>query len=127
MPSRSETLLERIEEKARRGNRGDPIGTVAFYGPDDQVASKLVVGISPNPSAGVSETMKWTSPSDVRKDAAVLADALRFLAEKQVRSVVMTAGIFGCPHEEGIDYPEGGSCDVCPFWKGRKHDGRLIE
>jgi hypothetical protein len=23
------------------------------------------------------------------------------------------------PAEEGIDYPEGETCPLCPFWKGR--------
>jgi hypothetical protein len=25
-------------------------------------------------------------------------------------------GLFGCPHEEGIDYPDGETCPQCPFW-----------
>jgi hypothetical protein len=119
MPTRAQTLLQRIEQKALRGHRGDPIGTVAFYGPDDQRASKLVVGISPDPNAGITETKKWFSEADVREDANILEEALGFLASSNVRSVVMTAGIFGCPHEEGIDYPEGESCEACPFWKDR--------
>jgi hypothetical protein len=36
-----------------------------------------------------------------------------------VKSVVMPDRIIGCPHEEGIDYPEGESCPQCPFWEGR--------
>jgi hypothetical protein len=117
MPRRAETLLGRIEEKARRGHRGDPIGTVAFYGPDDQCATKLVVGISPNPADGITETRKWLSE---------LEEALAFLAEKDVRSVVMTAGVFGCPHEAGVDFPEGEACPHCPYWNGRERDVPLI-
>ena len=30
-----------------------------------------------------------------------------------------TDGLIGCPHEEGIDYPEGKSCPQCPYWAGR--------
>jgi hypothetical protein len=119
MANRSEILLRRLEDKARRGHRGDPVGTVAFYGPDDKLAVKLVVGISPNPLVGVTETKKWFTEGDVREDAGVLEEALAFLTESEVRSVVMTAGVFGCPHEEGIDYPEGTSCEACPYWKDR--------
>ena len=25
----------------------------------------------------------------------------------------------GCPHEEGVDYPEGQICPQCPFWAHR--------
>jgi hypothetical protein len=28
----------------------------------------------------------------------------------------MVEKIFGCPHEEGIDYPEGEKCPYCPYW-----------
>ncbi|HEX4351946.1 MAG TPA: hypothetical protein VHZ95_03510 [Polyangiales bacterium] len=126
MPNRAETLLQRIDQKARRGHRGDPVGTVAFYGPNDEYANKLVVGISPDPKAGITETKKWHSDGDVRKDAAILEDALKFLALSEVRSVVMTDGIFGCPHEEGIDYPEGSECEACSFWKGRTRGAPLI-
>jgi hypothetical protein len=126
MPSRAETLLERIEQKARRGHRGDPVGTVAFYGPDDQLANKLVVGISPDPSAGITETRKWSAVGDVRQDALLLEEVLQFLSDRQVRSVVLTGGVFGCPHEAGIDYPEGGSCEACPYWKGRERNVSVI-
>jgi hypothetical protein len=41
------------------------------------------------------------------------------LREHDVHSLIMMEKIFGCPHEEGIDYPEGASCPQCPFWKDR--------
>lgn len=126
MPTRAQTLLSRIEDKARKGNRGDPVGTVAFYGPDDQRASKVVVGISPSPSEGVTETRTWRGEPDLREDAAVLGEVLAFLSQHDVKSIVMTDGIYGCPHEEGIDYPEGASCEHCGFWRGRERDVPLI-
>jgi hypothetical protein len=126
MPTRAQTLLSRIEDKARKGSRGDPVGTVAFYGCDDKTASKVVVGISPSPNEGVTETRTWRSDPDLREDAAILGEVLEFLGFHQVRSVVMTAGIYGCPHEEGIDYPEGAECERCEFWRGRARDVPLI-
>ena len=126
MPTRADTLLQRLEQKAKRGHRGDPVATVALYGPDDLLASKLVVGFSPNPDSGIVETQAWSSDDDVRSDAAILEEALAFISERQVRSVVMTAGILGCPHEEGIDYPEGEHCELCTFWIGRERNAALI-
>jgi hypothetical protein len=126
MSSRAETLLQRIEEKARRGHRGDPVGTVALYGPNDGLANKLVVGISPDPSAGITETKKWSSEGDVRHDALLLEEVLKFLSDRQVRSVVLTDGVYGCPHEEGVDYPVGASCEACEFWKGRERNVAII-
>src|SRR5712692_4405008 len=34
-------------------------------------------------------------------------------------------GIIGCPHEEGIDYPEGKSCPQCPYWARRARPARI--
>jgi hypothetical protein len=47
------------------------------------------------------------------------AEVAGFIVSHGVKSVVMTDGIIGCPHEEGIDYPEGTSCPKCPYWAGR--------
>jgi len=33
---------------------------------------------------------------------------------------VVTDGIIGCPHEEGIDFPVGEGCPYCPFWRGKQ-------
>ena len=47
--TRTLTLKERhkaaLWKKARRGFSGYPIATVAFYGPNDKVATKISVGI----------------------------------------------------------------------------------
>ena len=126
MPGRAATLLQRIVDKARRGNRGDPVGTVAFYGPDDQRASKVVVGISPDRVSGITEMRKWFSEQDVREDVQALQEVLAFLSEKGVKSVVVTDGIYGCPHEAGVDFPEGEACSECAFWKDKERDVPLI-
>lgn len=44
---------------------------------------------------------------------------LAFLKDHAAKSVIVADGIIGCPHEEGIDYPEGKSCPQCPYWAGR--------
>ena len=108
-----------IRRSARRGHQGYPIATVAFYGPDDKRASKVVLGIV-RFEGGEPELEKWSSEvGDVRKDTALLQVILNRMREHGVRSVVMPERIIGCPHEEGIDYPEGQACPQCDFWRGR--------
>jgi hypothetical protein len=69
---------------------------------------------------GVSTLERWYSEEhDIRVDPAVEAAVVEFITRHAVKTVVMTDGIFGCPHEETIDYPEGTSCPKCPFWAGR--------
>jgi hypothetical protein len=124
---RAETLLKRIVARARRGYRGDPLGTIALYGPDDQQASKLVVGISPSANAGITETRSfWNPDNDVRTDAQLLSQVLAYLTSQRVKSLVLTDGVCGCPHEEGVDYPQGGACEYCEYWRGKSRDVPLI-
>lgn len=116
----SGSAFKRVAKKARHGFRGHPIGTVAFYGPTNELASKVVLGLSSRPDDPAIVLGRWFSEGpDIRTDEVVgmaILDLLRFHA---VRSVVMTRSIIGCPHEEGVDYPVGGFCPRCPFWKDR--------
>lgn len=100
--------------------RGYPIGTVAFYGPDDETATKVVAGIQESEDAEPSVLKKWFSEDlDARIDPRIGREVKKFLRRLDARSVVVTRGIIGCPHEEGIDYPTGESCPECPYWEGR--------
>jgi hypothetical protein len=81
------------------------------------MATKLAVGIVPSEDAEATELRRWFSEaSDIRGDARVAEEVLAFIETAGAKTVVMTDGIIGCPHEEGIDY-EGDTC-VCPFWAG---------
>ncbi len=109
-----------LRKKANRGFRGYPVATMAFYGPDDEVASKVAVGILPSEHAGVSELERWFSDAgDVRVDPRVETAVIDFIKGQGVKTVVIADAIMGCPHEEGIDYPDGASCPKCPYWAGR--------
>ena len=37
--------LKRLGKKARRGFRGFPVATIAFYGPDNRMATKVTVAL----------------------------------------------------------------------------------
>ena len=108
-----------LDKKSKLGFRGYPVGTVAFYGPDAQRASKLVVAVIVAPDTEPVALRRWFAESgDVRNDATFGEVAL-FLRDHEVHTVAMTREMLGCPHEEGIDYPEGEVCPACPFWAGR--------
>ena len=111
--------VKRLSKKVRRGFRGYPVATIAFYGPDAGRASKVAVGIVMTEGEEVADLRRWTSVDrDVRRDPAIAASILEFIAQFEVRTVVMTDRIIGCPHEEGIDY-EGSVCPHCEFWANR--------
>ena len=112
-------FLKRLRKKARKGLRGWPIATVAFYGPNLSQATKAAVGIVPSENAEAEELRAWkVDHGDIRSDPAIASEILEFLEEHQVRSVAISDGIIGCPHQEGIDY-EGEWCPICVFWHGR--------
>ncbi len=93
---------------------------MAFYGPDDQRASKVAVAIVTHEGAEPAELRRWFSEGlDLRNDSAVAGEVLDFIRGYGVKSVVMAGGIIGCPHEEGIDYPLDQVCPQCPFWAHR--------
>jgi hypothetical protein len=118
-----------LQKKAQKGFRGYPTATIAFYGPDDKFASKVAVGIIPDESEEVTSLERWFSESiDIRDNRSVILEIIKFIREHNVKSVVMPDRIIGCPHEEGIDYPEGDSCPHCPFWQGRdRWTGEIIQ
>ncbi|MGO9420321.1 hypothetical protein [Roseiarcus sp.] len=115
-----ERARKRLSKRAKKGFRGWPVATVALYGPDDTLATKLTVGIVPAEDAEVTDLRRWLSKdqTDIRDDIPAATEVLAFITEAGAKSVVMTDRIIGCPHEEGIDY-EGDTCPACPFWAGR--------
>jgi hypothetical protein len=108
-----------LSKKAKKGFKGYPVATVAFYGPNDKKATKLVVGIVRDEHVEADQIKKWYSDDDIRKESDVFEEILDFIQTNGARSVGMLDRIMGCPHEEGIDYPQGQSCPLCPYWAGR--------
>ena len=108
-----------IIKKSKKNFRGYPVATVALYGPTDKKATKLVVAILENENVDSEYIKKWFSETDIRHDFHAFDEAMEFIKEHEAKSVSMLDRIIGCPHEEGIDYPEGTSCPECPFWEGR--------
>jgi hypothetical protein len=114
-----EQARKRLGKKVKRGFRGFPVATIAFYGPDARRASKVTVGIVMAEDQESAELRRWFSEqADVREDPAAAEEILALIDEFGVRSVAMVDRIIGCPHEEGIDY-EGPTCPRCPYWAGR--------
>lgn len=110
----------RLQKKAKRGHRGYPVATVAYYGPDASRASKVAVGIIPAEHEPAGALERWFSETqDIRLDRTVDEAILAFVQAQDARTVVISPGIIGCPHEEGVDYPEGEVCPRCPYWATR--------
>lgn len=100
-----------------------PAGTVAFYGPDDKTTSKIVARVI---LAAHAEPIvrRWTVV-DFDADLKLRQEMQDFFRDHGVKSVAVGNRNAGCPHEEGKDFPVGGDCPFCPWWKGKQ--GRAAE
>jgi hypothetical protein len=98
-----------------------PIGTVAYYGPDDKTTTKIVAGVIKE--EGADAIIKRWVATDVMTNPKVRKEIDRFFKKYGVKQVAMTDGNLGCPHEEGEDFPDGGDCPFCPWWKGKQGSG----
>jgi hypothetical protein len=108
-----------LTKRVRKGQKGYPLATVAFYGPDNTRASKVVCSIIAHEDADSELMRKWFTNGDARTSETILGELLASIEERGARSVAMAETLLGCPHEEGIDYPRGESCPHCPYWKHR--------
>ncbi|MCP4484009.1 MAG: hypothetical protein GY823_05540 [Flavobacteriaceae bacterium] len=108
-----------LTKRLRKGDKGYPIATIAFYGPSNKIATKVVCAIINHEGAEPEPMDKWFSSTDLRKSEQVLSEVLTFIDLNGAKTVSMIEEIIGCPHEEGIDYPEGSNCPKCTYWKNR--------
>ncbi len=120
---------KKLKKLLNKGFRGYPIATIAYYGPDDQNATKVAVGIVPYENADPRILKRWINEdTDIRIDRITNEEIIKFIKENGAKSVVMADRIMGCPHEEGVDYPDGSKCPKCSFWAIRdRFTGETIQ
>lgn len=128
MPLSQAWFFDRLKKKARKPSGGYPVASVAFYGPTENVASKVVVGVTAAEGTEVDPLERWYSPDqDARRNPQVLKSVLQFIETNGAKTVVMPDRLLGCPHEEGTDYPTGQQCPTCPYWKNRDRFSGLVK
>jgi hypothetical protein len=114
------------EYRARHGGTNEPvnypIGTVALYGPDDQTTTKIAAAVIV--SEGAEPVLRRWVGTEVTTSPKVQKELQEFFRHLGVRSVGVSEGNMGCPHEEGEDFPVGEDCPFCPFWKGKQGSNR---
>jgi hypothetical protein len=116
-----EHLMKGLERRAQKGFQGYPLGIIAFYGFNDKIASKAVIGIVKKAGGPPEDIKTWVhGKGDLRKDVPAIKELFRYIEAHKVLSVALTPGIYYCPHEPGVDFPAGGSCPRCSFWSNIK-------
>ena len=107
----------RTLQRLARRRTGWPVGTVAWYGYDDQRACKVVAAVVDRDGEEPRDLAKWTSATlDLRQNPDTLAALVAHFHEHRVERIVFTDAIIGCPHEyQGQVCPD----PACAFWIGR--------
>ena len=107
-----------MKKRKRRKPPQYPIGTIALYGPDDKITTKIAASVFLK--EGAEPILKRWVGTDITANVKILSQLQAFFGRYKVESVVVSDGNMGCPHEEGPDFPRGEDCPYCPFWKGKQ-------
>ncbi|MDR3504156.1 MAG: hypothetical protein P4L79_16430 [Legionella sp.] len=79
--------LKPFLKKSKKGFNGYPTASIAFYGPTNHLATKLIVGISDEENSEL-ELFKWYNGTfDIRSNAKILGEVKKLLATHQIKSV----------------------------------------
>ncbi len=62
--------------------------------------------------------------TDVITSPKVQREIKEFFERHGVKSIAMSEGNMGCPHEEGEDFLDGQDCPFCLFWAGKQGSNR---
>jgi hypothetical protein len=95
------------------------MGILFAYGPDNNVATKLVASVLAEPGGEIVALDRWiVEGGDIREVPSIQEEVAAFYKRHRVRKTHAQETIAGCPHEEGKDYPMRRECPHCSFWQG---------
>jgi hypothetical protein len=95
-----------------------PAGTLALYGPNDKITTKIVAGYLAKEDA--EPIIERFVGAHIKDDPKVVEKIKAFFAEHKVSQIVISDGNMGCPHEQPDDFPIGEDCPFCPWWAGKQ-------
>jgi hypothetical protein len=95
-----------------------PLGTLAYYGPDNIITTKIVAGVLYSEDA--KPIIRRYVASDCLQNERIWQQISDFFEDHGVKTVLNPGGNIGCPHEECKDYPRGDECPFCPYWTGKQ-------
>lgn len=91
-----------------------PLATVTYHGPSPDLASKIIVGILS--AKEQPPIIKEWSGEGIAEDVKTAREIALFIQKHDVSRVLTSEWVLSCPHEEGLDYPDGELCPFCPDW-----------
>lgn len=115
-PSRKDLAKQRQEQFRQlvAGNTTYPLATITYHGPSPEMATKITVGILAGEDQ-VPVIRDWIG-EDIADNVDAALEISQFIKEHNVARVLTSEWVLSCPHEEGVDYPLGETCPLCPDW-----------
>jgi hypothetical protein len=115
-PSNKELAAQRLDRFKRlvEENKTYPLATITYHGPSPEKASKIMVGILEDRDQ-IPVVREW-SGDDIAEDVKAAREISLFIKDHKVSRVITSEWVLSCPHEEGVDYPNGETCPYCSDW-----------
>ena len=110
-------LANKSKEKFRvlvSENNVYPLATITYRGPSPDQATKIIVGIIT--AKDQAPIIREWSGEGIAEDVESAREIAVFIKDNDVARVLTSEWVLSCPHEEGVDYPEGELCPLCPDW-----------
>jgi hypothetical protein len=117
-PPSGKELANQRKEQFRRlvaENKTYPLATITYHGPSPWQASKIKVGILTGDDQ--APVLREWKGEDIAEDVEAAREISLFIKDHDVARVLTSEWVLSCPHEEGVDYPLGESCPLCPDWQ----------
>ena len=92
-----------------------PLATITYHGPSPDHATKIVVGILKDKDQ-TPLIKSWTG-DNIAEDVDAAKAISQYVQSYDVARVLTSEWVLSCPHEAGVDYPEGEPCPHCPDWQ----------
>ena len=118
MSSLSKTKAQKRKDhfvKLIAQNTSFPLATITYHGPHPDHATKIVVGILKDQDQAPL-IKSWTG-DNIAEDVETAKAISLYIQGHDVVRVLTSEWVLSCPHEAGIDYPEGEPCPYCPDWQ----------
>lgn len=87
-----EKSQKRISKKVKKGFQGYPLITISYFGPTNELATKVVVGFKLDEN---SEELieKFSTEMDIREDISVQTTIIKIIDRSGAESVTLAEGI----------------------------------
>jgi len=108
-----------LKKRTRRGFRGYPIATVAYYGPDDRTVNRISVGIIAEDGGEADMRRFYGEPGqNIRDDIPIHRAVVDHIKARKVVSVALLDQVNGCSCHDDDEMPAAVRCAVpCTFWE----------